>query len=87
MRYALKKARLQSLVLTNRNSIQRLLKVDEQARCCDVRNQIQGFVPFQKPFNSRCCRNQMKECALTLGDLLVYGMNREKSAEIVVVGW
>ncbi len=80
----LKEARLQNLVLTNRNGIRRPVREGKQARpvppkrdLCEARNQ-QSLV-------GRCCRNRKKEYVLTWGGLELYELQIEKSAEAIVV--
>ena len=73
----LKEARLQNPVLTNRNGIRRPIREGKQAHLCEARNQ-QSLV-------GRCRRNRMKEYVLTWGDLELYELQIEKSAEAVVV--
>ena len=76
MRYTLKEARLQNPVLTNRNGIRRPIREGKQAHLCEARN--------QQSLKGRCCRNRMKEYVLTWGDLDLYGLQIEKSAEVIV---
>ena len=73
----LKEARLQNPVLTNRNGIRRPIRESKQAHLCEARNQ-QSLV-------GRCRRNRMKEYVLTWGDLELYELQIEKSAEAIVV--
>ena len=73
----LKEARLQIPVLTNRNGIRRPVREGKQAHLCDARNR-QSLV-------GRCRRNRMKEYVLTWGDLELYVIQIEKSAEAIVV--
>ena len=76
MRYALKEARLQIPVLTNRNWI----------RGCKTRISKHIIVTSEKSrsFYSRSSRDWMKEYALTWGDLPAHEMDKEKSAEVIV---
>ena len=76
MRYALKEARLQTPVLTNRNWI----------RGCKRRTSKHIIVTSEKNrlFYSRSSRDWMKEYALTWGGLPDHVMDKEKSAEAIL---
>ena len=74
---AVKEAGLQIPVLTNRNGIRRPIREGKQAHLCEARDQ-QSLV-------GRCRRNRMKEYVLTWGDLDLYEIQIEKSAEVIVV--
>jgi len=76
VRYALKEARLQIPVLTNRNWI----------RGCKTRISKHIIVTSEKSrsFYSRSSRDWMKEYALTWGGLPDHGMDKEKSAEAIL---
>jgi len=78
VRYALKEARLQNPVLTNRNGIQRLFERGKQAHLCNALDQQLSF--------GRCRSNWRKEYALTRGDLGLGSvlLCTKKSAEVIV---
>ena len=77
MRYALKEARLQNPVPTNRNGILRPSREGEQAHLCEARS--------QQSLLGRCRGNRRKEYVLTWGDLELHVLQIEKSAEVIVV--
>ena len=74
---AVKEARLQNPVLTNRNGIRRPIGAGKQAHLCEAHD--------QQSLTGRCRRNRMKEYVLTWGDLEPYVLRIEKSAEVIVV--
>jgi hypothetical protein len=59
-----------------RNGIQRPSREGEQAHLCDARN--------QQSLLGRCRGNRRKEYVLTWGDLRLYELQFEKSAEAIV---
>jgi len=77
VRSALKEAGLQTLALTNRNRISRPIEVCKQAHHCKAHGQ-QASV-------GRYGRSQWKDKCLTRGDLGLYELGAEKSAEAVVL--
>ena len=72
----LKEARLQIPVLTNRNGIQRLVREGKQAHLCEARSQQSRM--------GRCRSDRMKDKCFTWGDLGLYELQIEKSAEVIV---
>ena len=77
----MKEARLQSLVPTNRNWIQRLYKSDEVAHHTDVQKMVLAIMYLCSRFSGYW----VKEYALTWGGLELYVIQIEKSAEVIVV--
>jgi len=75
-----KEARLQSLVPTNRNWIQRLYKSDEVAHHTDVQRMVLAIMYLCSRFSGYW----VKEYALTWGDLRLHELEIEKSAEAIV---
>ena len=85
MRYALKEARLQTPVPTNRTGssgdrIQRLYRSDEVTHHTDVQGRY-----TVKSLCSRSSGYWGKEYVLTWGDLSLYELLTEKSAEVIVL--
>jgi hypothetical protein len=72
-----REARLQNPVRTDRNGIQRPSREGEQAHLYDARN--------KQSLLGRCGGNRRKEYVLTWGDLRLYELPFEKSAEAIVV--